>query len=151
LLGTSVGAVQLIPTAVLTTLSVRSQALSPTDLFTSAATPFDILGLVFQGAFLRVDAAGWNPYTTWYPDGAFALYEAAVYVGFPVIALAALGGTARRVRPLLAASIVLVALPVIAAFRPEPWLTTPILNALRSPTRSYLLLALLLGVLAGVG
>jgi hypothetical protein len=151
LLGTAVGAVQLLPTAILTTLSVRSQALSPTDLFTSAATPFDILGLAFQGAFVRVDDAAWNPYTTWYPDGAFALYEAAVYVGLPTLALAAVGMTARRVRRLLIAALILVAIPIVAAFRPEPWLTTPILNALRSPTRAYLLLALLLGVVAGVG
>ena len=150
-LGTAVGAVQLIPTAVLTTLSVRNQALSATDLFTSAATPFDILGLAFQGAFVRVDGTAWNPYTTWYPDGAYALYEAALYVGFPTLALAAVALTSRRARPLLTAAVVLIAIPVVAAFRPAPWLTTPVLNALRSPTRAYLLLALLLGVLAGVG
>jgi hypothetical protein len=151
IIGVAVGAVQLIPTAVVTTLSVRSQPLSATDLFTSASTPFDVLGLAFQGAFVRVDATSWNPYTVWYPDGAFALYEAAVYVGLPVVALAAVAITARRVRPLVIAILVLIAIPVIAAFRPEIWMTTPILDALRSPTRSYMVVGLLLGVLAGVG
>src|SRR4029077_9429804 len=41
-IGVAVGAVQLIPTAILSTLSVRSSALSRIDLFTSAATPFDV-------------------------------------------------------------------------------------------------------------
>ena len=53
LLGAAIGAVQLVPTALLTTLSVRSNALSPNDLFASAATPFDILAFGFQGAFAQ--------------------------------------------------------------------------------------------------
>jgi hypothetical protein len=151
LLGVGVGAVQLIPTAVLTTLSVRSTGLAIADLFSSTATPFDILGLTFQGAFLRVEGGAWNPYSTWYPDGAFPLYEAAWYVGFPVLGLAAVAITVPRVRPLAIAALVLIAIPVIAAFRPEPWAAIPILNGLRSPTRSYLIVALLLGVLGGIG
>ena len=151
LLGVGVGGVQLVPTALLTTLSVRSTGLSTADLFASAATPFDILGLAFQGAFVRVEGGAWNPYTTWYPDAAFALYEAAWYVGFPVLGLAAVAVAAPRVRPIAVAALVLIAIPVVAAFRPEPWAAVPILNGLRSPTRAYLFVALLLGVLAGVG
>jgi hypothetical protein len=151
LLGAAVGAVQLIPTAILTTLSVRSRALSSDDLFTSAATPFDILGFAFQGAFVRVAGGAWDPFTGWYPDGTFALLEAAAYVGLPVLALAAIGSRARRVRPFLVAIGVLVAIPIAAAFRPEPWTAVPVLNALRSPVRAYLFVALLLAVLAGVG
>ena len=54
LLGAAIGAVALVPTALLTTLSVRSSALSPNDLFASAATPFDILAFGFQGAFAQI-------------------------------------------------------------------------------------------------
>jgi hypothetical protein len=151
LLGVGVGAVQLVPSAVLTTLSVRSAGLSAQDLFASAATPFDILGLAFQGAFLRVEGGAWNPYSTWYPDGPFALYEAAWYVGFPVLGLAAVGVTTQRARPIAITALVLVAIAVFAAFRPDPWAAIPILNGLRSPTRAYLIVALLLGVLAGIG
>ena len=52
-IGVAVGAVQLIPTAILTTLSVRSAALSRIDLFTSAATPFDVLGFAFANPSSR--------------------------------------------------------------------------------------------------
>jgi hypothetical protein len=151
LLGVGVGGVQLVPTVVLTTLSVRSTGLSTADLFSSTSTPFDILGLAFQGAFLKVDGGAWNPYRTWYPDGAFPLYESAWYVGFPVLGLAAVGIPVQRARPVAIAALALIAIPVIAAFRPEPWAAIPILNGLRSPTRAYLMVALLLGVLAGIG
>ena len=91
LLGGAVGAVQLLPTVLLTTLSVRSHALSATDLFTSAATPFDVLLFGFQNAFPRVSDGAWDIYTIWYPDGTFALLEAAAFVGLPVLVLAAVG------------------------------------------------------------
>jgi len=151
LLGAAVGAVQLIPTTLLTSLSVRSRALSANDLFTSAATPFDLLGFAFGAPFARVEDGSWNPFTGWYPDGTFALLEASAFVGLPVLALAAVGLSSRRVRPLAVAVVVLVGVAVVAAFRPEPWTTIPVLNALRSPVRAYVFVALLLGVLAGVG
>jgi hypothetical protein len=151
LLGAAVGAVQLIPTALLTSLSVRGRALSANDLFTSAATPFDLLGFAFGAPFARVDGSAWNPFTGWYPDGTFALLEASAFVGLPVLALAAVGVAARRTRPLVIAMAVLVGVAVVAAFRPEPWTAVPVLNALRSPVRAYLFVALLLGVVAGVG
>ncbi|HEU0237582.1 MAG TPA: hypothetical protein VFR14_14180 [Candidatus Limnocylindrales bacterium] len=151
LLGAAVGAVQLIPTALLTTLSVRSRALSPDDLFTSAATPFDLLGFAFAAPFARVAGGSWDPFTGWYPDGTFALLEAGAYVGLPVLALAAIGLGVRRSRPLAIAAVVLLAIAVVAAFRPEPWTAVPVLNALRSPVRAYVFVALLLGVIAGVG
>ena len=150
LLGGAVGAAQLLPTAILTTLSVRSQALSSADLFASASTPFDALGLAFQGAFAPVSNGSWNLYVTWYPDGSFALLEAAVYVGLPVIALAFAGLGVRRIWPLLAAITILVAIPVVEAFQPGFILSMPIVNGLRSPVRAYLPAALLLGVVAGV-
>jgi hypothetical protein len=151
LLGAAVGAVQLIPTLILTTLSVRSDALSPNDLFTSAATPFDVLLFAFQDAFVRVSNGSWDVYSIWYPDGTFALLEAAAYVGLPVLVLAAVAARVRRARPFLAIIVVGLAIPIVAAFRPEVWTHIPILDGLRSPVRSYLLVTLALAVLAGMG
>ena len=151
LLGGSIGAVQLLPTAILTSLSVRSQALSANDLFTSAATPFDILSFAFGNAFVRTTGNAWDPATTWYPDGSFALLEAAAYVGLPVLALAAVGIRTRRARPFVALIAVCLAIPIVAALRPEPWMEVPILNGLRSPVRSYVVVSLGLAVLAGIG
>ena len=45
----------------------------------------------------------------------------------------------------------MLAIPIVAAFQPDPWRVIPILNGLRSPVRSYVVVALLSGVLAGVG
>jgi Gpi18-like mannosyltransferase len=151
LLGTAVGAVQLIPTLILTTLSVRSEALSPNDLFTSAATQFDVLLFAFQNAFARVANGAWDVYSIWYPDGTFALLEAAAYVGLPVLVLAAVAATARRARPFVLLIAVGLAIPIVAAFRPELWTHIPILDGLRSPVRSYLLVTFALAVLAGIG
>lgn len=150
LLGAAIGAVQLVPTALLTTLSVRANALSPNDLFASAATPFDLLAFAFQGAFARLQNGSWDIYSNWYPDGTFALLEVAAYVGLPVLGLAVGATRLRRSRPLVLAVVVLVAIPVIEAFRPEVLLSVPLLNGLRSPVRAYLPAALLLGVLAGM-
>jgi hypothetical protein len=150
LLGAAIGAVQLIPTALLTTLSERSSALSANDLFASASTPFDILAFAFQGAFAPLQAGSWDVYRAWYPDGTFALLEAAAYVGLPVLGLALAGATLRRSRALVAAILVLVAIPALEALQPGFLVSVPILNGLRSPVRAYLPASLLLGVLAGI-
>ena len=150
LLGAAMGAVQLVPTALLTTLSVRGTALSPNDLFASASTPFDILAFAFQGAFARLQGGSWDRYSNWYPDGAFALLEVAAYVGLPALGLVVGASRLRRARPLLIAIIVLIAIPIVEALRPEILLSVPLLNGLRSPVRAYLPASLLLGVLAGM-
>jgi hypothetical protein len=151
LLGAAIGAVQLIPTALLTTLSVRSTGLSADDLFTSAATGFDPLGFAFSNVFVKGGGLGWDTATTWYPDGVFAMLEAGAYVGLTVLALAAVGMWARRARPWLAVAAVMIAIPVVAAFRPAVWQSIPILDGLRSPVRTYLVLDLVLGLLAAIG
>ena len=38
-------------------------------------------------------------------------------------------------------AVALIAVAVLGAFRPTPWLETPILNGLRHPTRAYLFAA----------
>ena len=96
IVGVAVGAVQLVPTLLLTTLSVRSAGLTLDDLFTSSATPFDPLLLGFSGAFAHWTGSSLDVANTWYPDGGFALLEAGAYVGLPAIALAAVGITSRR-------------------------------------------------------
>jgi hypothetical protein len=150
-LGVAVGAVQLLPTFVLTGLSVRSSGLSPTDLFASAATPFDPLGFGFIDAFVRRSGGSWDLGTTWYPDGPFALLEASAYVGLPVIILAAVGAAGRRGHRLLVLAGLMAIIPVAAALRPPWWLQLPLLNGLRSPVRSYVILDLVLGLLAALG
>jgi hypothetical protein len=151
-LGLGVGAVQLVPTLLIQRISVRALGLSADDLFTSAATPFDVIGLGFVNAFVRADAQGsWDFASNWYPDGIFALLEADAYVGLPVVGLAALGLVTRRARPWVVLGGVMLAVAVVAAFRPEWWQAIPILNGLRSPTRSYLVVAVVLAVLAAIG
>lgn len=151
LIGGAVGAVQLVPTLVLTGLSVRSEGLSSNDLFASAATLFDPLGVGFANAFAQGGTSGWDWWTTWYPDGFFALLEAFAYVGLPVVVLAAVGAGSRGVRPWLVVAGVLLAIPIVAVAEPGWWQDVPVLSSLRSPTRSYLLIALIVGLLAAVG
>jgi hypothetical protein len=150
-LGVAVGAVQLVPTLLLTSMSVRSAGLPLDDLFTSSATPFDPLLLGFAGAFAHWTSSGLDVANTWYPDGGFALLEAGAYVGLPAVALAAIGLTSRRVRPFALLAAVMVALPVLAALRPAVWADIPILDGLRSPVRSYLVVQLAVGIAAGMG
>ncbi len=150
-LGGAIGSIQLLPTLLLTTLSVRSVGLSADDVFTSAATPFDPLSFAFAQPFIRSGPDGWDIFTLWYPDGIFALLEACAFVGLTVLALAAVGAAARRARPWLAVAFVMLAVPVVAAFRPAVWLAIPILNGLRSPVRSYIVLAFVIGILAAFG
>ncbi|HET8587964.1 MAG TPA: hypothetical protein VFM74_08850, partial [Candidatus Limnocylindria bacterium] len=149
--GVGVGAVQLLPTVLLQLVSVRAGGLSADDLFTSAATPFDVLGLGFVNAFIRSSNGSWDFPTTWYPDGIFALLEAASYVGLPVVGLAGIGLGGRRARRWTVLAGVALAIAVMAAFRPSWWQVVPVLNGLRSPVRSYLLLTLAIAVLAAIG
>ena len=148
--GVAIGAIQLLPTLLLTTLSVRSLGLSEDDVFASAATPFDVLGFGFAQPFVRSDQNGWDIFTNWYPDGIFALLEASAFVGLPVIALAAASVTSRRARRWLVVAAVMLAIPVVAALRPSVWLDLPLLNGLRSPVRSYVVVALVLGLLGAI-
>lgn len=151
-IGVAVGAAQLLPTLLLQNLSVRSLGLSANDLFTSASTPFDIIGLGFVNAFVRSDPDGaWSFPTTWYPDGIFALLEASAYVGLPAIGLAGLGLVHRRARRWVLLGLVAAAIGIVAAFRPDWWQATPLLNGLRSPVRSYLVITLVIAVLAAIG
>lgn len=152
LVGGAVGAVQLLPTAILTTLSVRSSSMTPADLFASAATPFDLLGTAFSNAFAVPTAHGWwDIYKIWYPDSTFALLEAASYVGIPVLVLAAVALSLRRSRPMALLVAAALVLPIVAAFQPSWWTAVPLLNVLRSPVRSYMVASLAIGILAAVG
>jgi hypothetical protein len=152
LIGGAVGAVQLVPTLLIQGISVRAAGLSANDLFTSATTPFDVIGLGFANAFVRAGADGaWDFASTWYPDGIFALLEAGAYVGLPSLGLAAIALTLRGARRWVVLGAVAIAIGVVAAFRPEWWQAIPILNGLRSPVRSYLLLTLAVAILAAIG
>ena len=136
---------------ILTTLSVRNDALSASDVFTNSATPFDVLLLAFQNAFAQAPDGAWVRSTMWYPDGTFGLLESAAYVGLPVLALAAVGLRGRRARPWIALGVVAIAIPVLGAFEPEPWMGIPFINGMRSPVRAYMLLTFAIAILAGLG
>ena len=151
LLGGAVGAVQIVPTLLLTTLSVRSTGLSSNDLFASSATLFDGLGFAFANVFVRSGSQSWDLSTTWYPNGSFALLEATAYVGLPILILAAVGVAVRRARPLLAVAGVMAAIPIAAAFHPWFWGGVPILDALRSPVRAYVVVDFVVVLLASIG
>lgn len=149
--GVAVSAIQIVPTVLLASLSVRSEGMSADDVFSGATTPFDGLLFAFANAFVRNDPHGWDLPTAWYPDGSFALLEAWAYVGIPVLVLAVIGWRARRGRGLRLLVIALLAVPVVAAFRPDLWRDIPLLNATRSPTRAYIFVDLGLALLAALG
>ena len=150
-LGAAVGAVQLIPTALLLGLTNRAGGMQPNELFGNATTVFDILGVGFVNTFLRASGGEWDYSTSWYPDGHFTLLNAGLYVGLPALALAGLGASTRRARRWLLLAAVMLAIPVAAAFQPALWEELPVLNGLRSPVRSYMVVSVAIGLLAAIG
>lgn len=150
-LGLAVGAVQVIPTAVLLGLSPRAAGIDKADLFNNSATPFDLLGLVFANVFAKTANGSWDLSTVWHPQGFFGVLEAGVYVGMPVLGLALVGARTRRGRPYVALAAVAIAIPILGAFRPDLWAATPVLDGLRHPARAYMFLDLALGILAAIG
>jgi hypothetical protein len=151
LLGGAIGSLQLLPTLLLTPLSVRSMGLSTNDLFSSSSNPLDILSFAFANVFVQSSNGSWNLASTWYPNGPFALLETTAYVGLPILVLAAIAVTVRRARPFVVMGVVMAAIPIVAAFRPWFWSEVPILDALRSPVRTYVVVDLVIALLAAVG
>jgi hypothetical protein len=149
--GVAVAAVQLVPIAVLLPLSARSGGLEQEQLFRFSASAFDVLGFAFANAFVEAHVPAWDLTQTWHPGGTWGLLEAFAYVGLPVLVLAAVGLRVRRARWLVPLAIVLLAIPVLGAFRPALWAEIPGLNGLRHPVRAYAVVGLLLAVAAGVG
>jgi len=151
LLGGAIGSMQLLPTLLLTPLSVRSTGLSANDLFASSSTPLDALSFAFSNVFVQSNNGSWNLASTWYPNGPFALLETTAYVGLPILVLAAIAVTVRRARPFVVVGVVMAAIPIVAAFRPWFWSRLPILDALRSPVRTYVVVDVVIALLAAVG
>ena len=150
--GIAVGAVQLIPTALITTISWRAQGVGANALFEYSATPFDFLAIAFGNAFVPADGSSWNLYASWYPGGSvWATLEVYAYVGLPALAFAAVGLWTRRGRPLLILAAVMVAIPLLGVLQPGIWAAIPGLNGLRHPIRAYLVLDLVLAIGAGMG
>jgi hypothetical protein len=147
----AVGAVQLLPTLQLWSLSARTEGLPDWDLFSNSATIFDVLIPGFANAFMPLGPREWDFATQWYPGGLWGVHESSAFLGLPLLGLAAVGLTQRRARPFAAVAVALVAIAVLGAFRPTPWLEMPILNGLRHPTRAYLFAAVALSVMAGIG
>jgi hypothetical protein len=152
LVGVGVGAVQLIPTFVITTISWRAQGVGAGSLFEYSATPFDFLAVAFGNAFVPAQGAAWDLYKSWYPGGSvWATLEVYAYVGLPALALSAIGLVRGRARPVLIVAIVSVAIPLVGVLQPGIWAAIPGLNGLRHPIRAYLLLDLALAIGAGIG
>jgi hypothetical protein len=149
--GVGVGAIQVVPTLLLTAYSPRGHGLDPSDLFRLSATPFDFLLVAFSNAFVPSGSPSWNLLASWYPGGTWAIIEGYAYVGLTALALAAIGFRTRRGRPLAVVAAMAIAIPIIAAFRPFLWDQIPILSGLRYQVRWYLVLDLVLAVAAGVG
>lgn len=150
LVGVGVGAVQLLPTALLLPLSERANGLNSSDFFAYPGSIFDMLGFVFSNAFVHL-APTQRLDPTWYPSDGWGLLEAGGYVGLPMVALAAIGFQPRRMWLLAAILAALLIVPLTWILRP-PWLAQlPLLDAFRRPTRVYMFADFLVVVAAGVG
>ena len=150
-LGLAVGAMQWIPTAILLGLSPRAGGFPPNELFGNATTVFDVLLPGFANAFIQSGGREWDYTTNWYPDGQFPLLNAGLYVGLPALAMAGLALPAPRARRWLLLIGVMLLIPIVAAFQPPFWSEVPILRGLRSPVRTYTVIAVAIGVLAAIG
>ncbi len=150
-IGVSVGAIQIIPTLLLVSMSARSRGLDPSDLFNNSATLYDGLGAAFANAFVLVRDNGWDLSTTWHPNGFFGILEAGAYVGLPILGLALLGLRSRRNWPWAVLAAVMIAIPVVGAFRPAIWAAIPVLNGLRHPARAYMFVDFALILMAAIG
>jgi hypothetical protein len=152
LVGVGVGAVQIVPTLVLTTLSWRAQGVGSGALFEFSATPFDLLAVAFGNAFVPASQPAWDLTASWYPGSSvWATLEVYAYVGLPALAFAATGLAVRRARAVLIVAAVMVAIPLIGVLQPAIWAAIPGINGLRHPIRAYLLLDVALALGAGFG
>ena len=142
-----IGAVQLIPTALITLLSER--ALAQPATFEYSGTPFDFLGVGFANAFVPAGGPAWDFSQGWYPGGFWAILESYPYVGLPALAFAIVGLRVRRLRPLLALAAIAIVLPIAGALQVP--ILAPVFSWFRHPIRAYLLLDVALAVGAGVG
>jgi hypothetical protein len=149
--GVGVGAVQLIPSVLMLSLSTRVQGFSPTGVSEFSATPLDFLGLAFANVFEPAASPAWDLTQTWYPGWYWGFLEAYAYVGLPALALAMIGARSRRGRAILALAIAAIAIPVIGDVLPGVWAAIPVLNGLRHPVRAYVVLDLALAIAAGLG
>lgn len=150
--GAAIGAVQLIPTAILTTLSWRAEGVGSAALFEYSATPFDILAIAFGNAFMPATGDAVDLRQSWYPGGSvWATLEVYAFIGLPALFFAVVGLGTRRGRLLAVLAAAMIAIPIIGVFRPELWAAIPGLNGLRHPIRAYLVLDLVLAVAAGIG
>jgi hypothetical protein len=152
LVGFGVGAVQLIPTLLLTTLSTRATGVGSDALFEFSATPFDFLGVAFANAFVPATGSPWNLFQSWYPGGSvWSTLEVYAFVGLPGLAFAAIGLRTKRARPILAVAVVAILIPLLGVLKPGIWAAIPGLDGLRHPIRAYLILDFALAIGAGLG
>lgn len=145
-----IGAVQLVPSAILWTQSTRLSGLTSGDLFRHTAMPYDLLGTAFANVFVRSDPNGQNLLSTWIPTGAWGTLEGGSYVGLGAMVLAASMIRHRRARPFIVVGVFMIVLPVIGALRPSLWAAIPIWNGLHAPVKAYLFLDLMVVVVSAM-
>lgn len=151
LIAAGVGAIQIVPSALLWTQSVRLSGLTPGDLFRHTAMPFDLVGTAFANVFVKADLAGQDLNSTWLPTGAWGPLEGGSYIGLSAMVLAAAALRIRRARPLVAVSLFMILLPIVGGMRPSWWQALPIWNSLHAPVKGYMFLDLMIVLLAALG
>ena len=150
LVAVAVGAVQLIPTALLWSMSLRSAGLTPDDLFRSTGMPFDVLGTAFANVFVKAQQPALDLNSSWYPGGGWAPAEMGSYVGLPLLALAAPSFRRGRARPLIVVAIFMILFPLVAGLRLSIWSALPVWNAIHAPVKGYVVLDLMLVLMAAM-
>ncbi len=145
-----IGAIQIIPSAILWTQSTRFGGLHPGDLFRHTAMPFDLLGTAFANVFVKAEATGQNLTSTWLPTGSWGPLEGGSYIGLGAMVLAASMLRYRRARPFVAVASFMIVLPIVAALRPALWQVIPVWNSLHAPVKAYMFLDLMIILLAAM-
>ena len=151
LIAAGIGAIQIIPTAILWSMSLRSGGLDRADLFRLTAMPFDMLGAAFANVFVPWQTPALDLNQTWYPGGGWSQSEIAAYVGLPALALGATALRVRRARPVIVAALVMFLLPIVGGLRLDLWAAIPIWNGLHAPVKAYMFLGLMVVLLAAIG
>ena len=148
----AIGAVQLLPTAPLTTLSVRSAgALSRTTCSPRRRPRSTCSVSASRSRSPRARRGRLGLLHRLVPGRRVRAAGGRAFVGSA--GHRPRGSRRHRVATGPAAgssSAVLLAIPIVEASSPTSWLDLPLLNGIRSPVRAYIVVALLIGVLAGM-
>jgi hypothetical protein len=148
LLGIALAALQLVPTAAFVAESGR-QTLTHADRGTYSLPLFHLWGFLYPGRFLEADPRRF--WGAWYP------WETTVFVGYPALLLAGVGGLAwgRRLRPVIAPACLATLILLLGLGQSTPLFEVigrlPGFSWFRGPAKILLFLPLPLALLAARG